>query len=140
MMKIAGVVLVAACLSAQNAGLGRIEFPTSGPPEAQKHFLGGVLLLHSFEYDDARDEFRTAQKIAPNFAMAYWGEALTYNEPLWFAQDGDAAQVGSEPPGCHTQARLAKAPPPARRNTCERYTCFMATAKRNRATSPMRKP
>ena len=110
-MKIAGVLLVAAtCLPAQNIGLGRIEFPTSGPPEAQKHFVRGVLLLHNFEYDDARDEFRAAQKIAPTFAMAYWGEAMTYNEPLWFAQDADAARSALNRLARRAEARLAKAP------------------------------
>ena len=65
-------------LQAQVAsGLGRIAFPTSGPPEAQKYFIRGVLLLHSFEYRPAREEFLTAQKTAPDFAMAYWGEAMT---------------------------------------------------------------
>ena len=40
-------------LSAQS--LGRIDFPTSGKPAAQAHFVKGVLLLHSFEFDDAGD-------------------------------------------------------------------------------------
>lgn len=106
MRRIAIFVLAVACLRAQNPGLGRIDFPTSGPPEAQKHFLRGVLLLHSFEYDNAREEFRMAQKLAPHFAMAYWGEALTYNEPLWFAQDRDAARSAL--------SRLAASPPTAR--------------------------
>lgn len=110
MKKIAGIVFVVACLRAQNPGLGRIDFPTSGPPEAQKHFLRGVLLLHSFEYDDAREEFQKAQKMAPRFAMAYWGEALTYNEPLWFAQDGDAARAALNRLAPTPPARLAKAP------------------------------
>ena len=38
--------------------------------------MRGVLLLHSFEYDEAIDAFRQAQKADPGFAMAYWGEAL----------------------------------------------------------------
>ena len=79
------IVALAAALLAQ--GLGSIEFPTSGAAAAQKPFLQGVLLLHSFEYDDAREQFLAAQKLDPKFAMAYWGEAMTYNEPLWFFQD-----------------------------------------------------
>ena len=55
--------------------LGRIEFPNSGPPEAQEAFLRGVLLLHSFEYSDSAESFREAQKLDPDFALAYWGEA-----------------------------------------------------------------
>src|ERR687895_895059 len=79
-------------LQAPPAELGRIHFPTSGPAEAQKHFERGVLFLHSFEYHEAREQFLAAQKLAPSFAMAYWGEAMTYNEPVWFAQDLDSAR------------------------------------------------
>ena len=79
-------------LQGQSAGLGRIVFPTSGPAEAQKHFDRGVLFLHSFEYREAREQFLAAQKMAPSFAMAYWGEAMTYNEPIWFAQDLNSAR------------------------------------------------
>lgn len=77
---------------AQAGQLGRIHFPTSGPAEAQRHFERGVLFLHSFEYRQARDQFLAAQRLAPSFAMAYWGEAMTYNEPVWFAQDFDSAR------------------------------------------------
>jgi tetratricopeptide (TPR) repeat protein len=80
-------------LQAQPGGLGRIDFPTSGPLDAQKLFERGVLLLHSFEYRDAREAFLAAQNAAPGFAMAYWGEAMTYNEPIWFAQDADSARA-----------------------------------------------
>ena len=73
------------------AQLGRTEFPTSGAAAAQAHFLRGALLLHSFEYEDAAAEFREAQKLDPDFAMAYWGEAMTYNHPLWMDRDRDAA-------------------------------------------------
>lgn len=98
------------CASAQSAGLGRISFPTSGPADAQSHFLRGVLFLHSFEYREAREEFAQARKIAPDFAMAYWGEAMTYNEPLWFAQDRDGALAALKRLGATPAQRLAKAP------------------------------
>lgn len=73
--------------------LGHIEFPTTArEPEAQQAFLRGMLLLHLFEYPFARKEFLAAQEIEPNFAMAYWGEAMTYNHPLWDRQDLAAAR------------------------------------------------
>jgi hypothetical protein len=50
------------------------------------------LLLHSFEYDDAIAAFRQAQKADPGFAMAYWGEALSYNQPLWLNENLDKAR------------------------------------------------
>ncbi|TBW28692.1 type IV pilus biogenesis/stability protein PilW [Gramella sp. KN1008] len=72
-------------LSAQstNTILGKIDFPTSGNGEAQKSFETGVLALHSFWYEEARDHFNKAQRIDPQFAMAYWGEAMTYAGPFW---------------------------------------------------------
>src|SRR2546426_8692187 len=52
-------------LSAQTARLGTIDFPTSGAPAAQPQFVRGVLLLHSFEYRDAAQAFREAQRLDP---------------------------------------------------------------------------
>jgi hypothetical protein len=97
-------------VSAQSGDLGRIDFPTSGSAEAQKYFLRGVLLLHSFEFEDAADEFRAAQKIEPGFAMAYWGEAMTRNHPLWMERDRDAAVEALKRLGATPEARRAKAP------------------------------
>jgi len=73
-------------------GLGSIAFPNSGAPEAQESFLRGVLLLHSFEYEQAAEAFREAQAADPEFALAYWGEAMTYNHPLWQQQDREQAR------------------------------------------------
>jgi len=82
-----------AALSAQEAAprLGTVDFPTSAAPVAQEHFLLGLLYLHSFEYASAAGEFRTAQELQSDFALAYWGEAMTYNHPLWRERDRDAA-------------------------------------------------
>ena len=33
---------------AQLENVGQLSFPTSGSPEAQRHFLRGVAILHSF--------------------------------------------------------------------------------------------
>ncbi len=103
-------LLLAGIAAAQQGDLGRIDFPTSAPAEAQKHFLRGALLLHSFEYDDAAEEFREAQKLAPGFAMAYWGEAMTYNHPLWMEQDAGSARKILDRLAPTKEARLAKAP------------------------------
>jgi hypothetical protein len=94
----------------QQTRLGHIEFPTSGSPEAQRHFVQGVLWLHSFEYADAREEFQTASKIEPAFAMAYWGEALTYTHPVWVEQDAPAARAALARLAATKEARLALAP------------------------------
>ncbi|MEA2326050.1 MAG: hypothetical protein QOE68_1009 [Thermoanaerobaculia bacterium] len=74
------------------AQLGTIAFPNSGKPEAQPAFLRGIAALHSFWYDEAADAFREAQKLDPDFALAYWGEAMTYNHPIWYETDADAGR------------------------------------------------
>ena len=67
--------------------VGTISFPTSGSPDAQQHFLRGVATLHSFGWKQSRTAFQAAQKADPDFAMAYWGESLTYNHPLISERD-----------------------------------------------------
>ncbi len=71
--------------------LGNIDFPVTGSEEAQPFFKNGTLLLHSFEYEDSRAEFLKAQELDPDFVMAYWGEAMTYNHSLWQRQDKESA-------------------------------------------------
>jgi len=71
--------------------LGVLDFPNSGAAEAQDAFSRGVMLLHSFEFDDAHSAFLEAQAIDPGFAMAIWGEAMTFNHPLWAQQDRESA-------------------------------------------------
>jgi tetratricopeptide (TPR) repeat protein len=90
--------------------LGSVDFPTSGAPAAQAHFLRGVAALHSFWYDEAADAFREAQKADPGFAMAFWGEAMTCNHPVWSEQDGDAARAALARLAPTPEARAAKAP------------------------------
>jgi tetratricopeptide (TPR) repeat protein len=48
--------------------------------------------MHSFWYEEALEEFRTATKIQPDFTMGYWGEAMAYNHPIWREQDTGAAR------------------------------------------------
>jgi len=90
--------------------LGATHFPNSGAPSAQRDFLRGLLLLHSFEYEAARKSFQAARGTDPGFALAYWGEALTYNHALWGEQDlagarGALARLAPTP-----EERAAKAP------------------------------
>ncbi len=97
-------------VAAQTERLGHIDFPASGAADAQPHFVRGVLYLHSFEYADARRAFREAQRIDPGFAMAYWGEAMTHNHPIWFGQDREAAQAILTRLGPTPEDRRARTP------------------------------
>src|SRR4051795_134652 len=78
--------------AAQNE-VGEVSFADSGSTAAQAPFLRGLALLHNFEYPDAAEQFRKAQAVDPDFAMAYWGEAMTYTHPVWMQQDTAAARA-----------------------------------------------
>lgn len=71
--------------------LGDISIDVTGDESAIPIFEEGLMLLHSFEFKDAADKFKEAQEIDPDFAMAYWGEAMTENHPLWREQEFDKA-------------------------------------------------
>ena len=73
-------------------GFGGVFLSTSGSADAQPYFLCGVAALHSFEYEEANDAFKHAQRIDPGFAMAYWGEAMTYSQTLWRHEDVEAGR------------------------------------------------
>lgn len=90
---IAGLALCSQVALAQQPRLGTVNFPTSGSAAAQPHFLRGVGYLHSFEYNLAAQAFREAQRADPAFAMAYWGEAMTHNHPVWNQQALDSARA-----------------------------------------------
>jgi tetratricopeptide (TPR) repeat protein len=90
--------------------LGTIHFPTSAKGPAQAAFLVGVKGLHNFEFDTAAEAFREAQKADPGFALAYWGEAMSFNHPLWAEQDIASARRVLERLAPTAAARAVKAP------------------------------
>ena len=99
--------------------LGSIDFPTSGKPAAQAPFLTGTKALYNFEFDIAGDAFREAQKADPDFALAYWGEAMSYNHPLWAEQDQAAARKVLDRLAPAAAARATKAPAGKERDLVE---------------------
>src|SRR5262252_4564579 len=99
--------------------LGSINFPTSAKPAAQAPFLTGVKALYNFEFDIAAEVFQQAEKADPDFALAYWGEAMSYNHPLWAQQDLAAARKVLERLAPTAAARAAKAPAGRERDLVE---------------------
>ena len=106
--------VIALCLvtpaSAQLENVGNLSFPTSAKPDAQRHFLRGVAILHSFGWKQAIAEFQLAQKAQPDFALAYWGETLCYNHPLNSQMDFKEPRAVLARLGPDRAARVAKAP------------------------------
>ncbi len=107
---IAIFAVMAAPAAAQFDNVGSITFTTSVTGEAQQHFLRGVAVLHSFGWEQAQEQFRAAQEIEPDFAMAYWGETLSYNHPLFSGMDPTEPRKALQRLGSTTAERLAKAP------------------------------
>jgi len=100
------LTLLALPAHAQQTDWGSTEFENSGAEAAQEPFLRGLLMLHSFEYDDARAAFQQAQEIDPDFAMAHWGEAMTHNHPVWMEQDREAGLAALRDFASSPEARL----------------------------------
>ena len=102
-------LLLAGSQASAVGGYGHVDFANSGAPAAQADFLEGLALLHDFEYPAAAAAFRRAEAVDPGFAMAYWGEAMTFNHPIWMQQDLKAAQAALNKLAPTPAARRAKA-------------------------------
>lgn len=93
----------------QEYRLGSVNFEATGDEVAQPYFEKGLLLLHNFEYAEAAQEFEMAQLLDPDFVMAFWGEAMCYNQPLWFWQDIKKGRGALYKLGVKVPERLEKA-------------------------------
>jgi tetratricopeptide (TPR) repeat protein len=101
---------------AQRTGsLGTLAFPNSGAAAAQDDFLRGVAWLHSFGYEDAIAAFRAAQAKDPGFALAYWGEAMSFSQPLWYLEELEQGRAALAKLGGSPEARIAKGKTPRER-------------------------
>ena len=98
-----------------DAQLGVVSFANSGAPRAQKDFLRGLALLHSFMYGPSATAFQNAQEADHNFAMAYWGEAMTYVHAAWRQEDLAAANAALDRFAPTREERLARAGTPRER-------------------------
>ena len=86
-------VLASSPAWAASAPLGDVAFANSCAAAAQAPFLRGLALLHDFEYDDSATAFRAAETADPRCAIAYWGEAMTFNHPVWMDQDAQSGRA-----------------------------------------------
>lgn len=97
-------------------GLGTADFPTSSKSVAAQHeFIRGLLLLHLFEYPDAAKAFVAAEQLDPGFAMAYWGEAMTFNHGVWNELNAKAGRAALAKFGATPEARASRIADPRER-------------------------
>lgn len=75
--------------------LGRVNFPISCSPQAQKQFNRAVAWLHSFEYEEAEKVFTEVTVTDPRCGMGYWGIAISNYHPIWAPPNAAELQKGS---------------------------------------------
>jgi len=63
--------------------IGSVHFLTSCSKAAQPGFNRAVALLHSLQYEQARQAFNEVAALDPSCAMAQWGVAMSHYHGLW---------------------------------------------------------
>lgn len=76
--------------------LGSVNFPTACSKAVESKFNRGVALLHSFQYEQARETFSEIGKQDPQCAMAHWGVAMSHYHGLWDNGDAVAGKAALE--------------------------------------------
>lgn len=75
---------------------GSVNFGTTLSGKAMEHFQLAIALLHSFEYDEAEKMFARVIDEEPEYAMAYWGVAMSNYHPLWVPPNQQEMEKGSK--------------------------------------------
>lgn len=77
--------------------LGAVHFQPACDAEAASRFDRGLALMHHMMYQQARSLFKEVSRQDPDCAMAHWGVAASYLQPLWPERpDADILQRGRE--------------------------------------------
>ncbi|MCP4615017.1 MAG: hypothetical protein GY844_01145 [Bradyrhizobium sp.] len=86
------------------SGLGSITYKvTTANEEAQAYFDQGLRLAYAFNHGEAQRAFRKAQKLDPDCAMCFWGEAYVLGPNINLPMQDDALAPA------HAAAEKAKA-------------------------------
>jgi tetratricopeptide (TPR) repeat protein len=73
--------------------VGSVHFLTSCSPDLAQTFNRAVALLHSFQYEQARQAFTEISGRDPQCAMAQWGVAMSHYHGMWDNGDTAAGRV-----------------------------------------------
>jgi tetratricopeptide (TPR) repeat protein len=72
-------------------GLGSVTYKiTTANAQAQAYFDQGLRLTYAFNHGEAQRAFRKAQKLDPDCAMCFWGEALVLGPNINMPMQEDA--------------------------------------------------
>jgi tetratricopeptide (TPR) repeat protein len=105
-------VLVCAMAACVLLPLHGLPVAQTASAQSQPSFLRGLTALHNFEYEDANEAFVQARTIDPALVMAYWGEAMTYNQTLWRRENVQAAREALAQLGPTAAVRAARVTDP----------------------------
>ena len=93
-------------------GLGSLSYKvTTSSAAAQVYFDQGLRLTYAFNHEEAQRAFRKAQKLDPDCAMCFWGEALVLGPNInlpkkqWRLPSPQCRRRGPSPP---RQARASR--------------------------------
>ena len=75
--------------------LGKVHFPISCGPAAQKKFDAALAMLHSFWYAKSEKAFSAIAASEPGCAMAHWGVAMSHFHQIWYAPPPDDRRAGA---------------------------------------------
>ena len=78
-------------------GMGSHHHPiTTSDPDAQRYFDQGVVIDFAFNHAESVRSFRAAQKLDPECAMCYWGEALALGPNINVTSNGKVVMSDDE--------------------------------------------
>jgi hypothetical protein len=94
---LSGVRLLFAQDHGHHEQLGRVNFPVSCAPEAQRRFQHAMAVLHSFWWEEGDAAFGAVLDADSTCAMAHWGRALNaWGNPFAGGPVGPALAHGAE--------------------------------------------
>ncbi len=78
-------------------GMGKHHHPiTTSDPDAQRYFDQGLVIDFAFNHAESARSFRAAQKLDPECAMCYWGEALALGPNINVTSNGKVVMSDDE--------------------------------------------
>ena len=80
---------------------------TTSDPDAQKYFDQGLTIDFAFNHAESVRSFRAAQRLDPDCAMCYWGEALALGPNINVTSNGKAVMSDEDRVAAHAAIQKA---------------------------------
>jgi tetratricopeptide (TPR) repeat protein len=91
-------------------GMGSHHHPiTTKDPDAQKYFDQGLIIDFAFNHAESVRSFRAAQRLDPECAMCYWGEALALGPNINVTSNGKVVMSDEDRIAAHAAIQRAVA-------------------------------